>query len=151
MESYEFVVPGRAVSVRSGNRAALRAWLERVIVAAVESSPGIPPFWEPNVHLTIVFLSASGTIDVDNIIKPIQDSMRSIFYADDDLVSDVECHRRTFGWTRFPNASRSSGDKSASAPTSASRKRPRVGNCHDQRRRSREDGSDPGKIRSARL
>jgi len=36
-------------------------------------------------------------IDTDNIIKPIQDELTGVFYGDDEMVSDVECHRRT--WT----------------------------------------------------
>jgi crossover junction endodeoxyribonuclease RusA len=31
---------------------------------------------------------------IDNIIKPIQDALVGIVYADDSLISDVDSHRR---------------------------------------------------------
>ena len=96
MESYDFIVPGRAVSMQSSNRVAFRHWLDSVAVAAIEAAPLLPPFWEPNVRLTIVFFCTSRPIDVDNVIKPIQDTLSLVFYADDVVVTDVDCHRRTF-------------------------------------------------------
>ncbi len=32
--------------------------------------------------------------DIDNIIKPIQDALIGVVYADDSLISDVDSHRR---------------------------------------------------------
>jgi hypothetical protein len=96
MESCEFIVPGRPISMQSASRAAFRAWIERVAVAAIGAAPRIPAFWEPTVRLTIVFIGRSWRLDVDNVIKPLQDALSMIFYADDDRARDVQCHRRSF-------------------------------------------------------
>ena len=45
-------------------------------------------------------------MDVDNIIKPIQDALDGLVYTSDILVTDVESHRRPLAGTyeigRFP-------------------------------------------------
>jgi hypothetical protein len=92
--SYEFVVPGRPVSVQGRSRAARRDWTEKVQVAAIRNSPATPPFFEPGVRLTLVHLCLLGPIDADNIIKPIQDALEGIFYPDDRVITDVDSHRR---------------------------------------------------------
>jgi hypothetical protein len=73
VEVYEFMVPGRPVSVHGKSRVLLRRWREEVKVAAIRNSPAIPPFTMPTVRLTIVFFCGGSMIDTDNIIKPIQD------------------------------------------------------------------------------
>lgn len=98
MEVYEFLVPGRPYSVHSKRRQARRDWLERLASEAIRASPGYPPFAQSYAWLTIVFLCDERlTIDVDNVIKPIQDALTLVFYGDDERVSDVEAHRRV--WT----------------------------------------------------
>jgi Holliday junction resolvase RusA-like endonuclease len=98
VESYEFLLSGRPMSVHAKNTAAREAWRERVKIAAIIASPGLPPFTQTSVRLTIVFLSHErAKLDVDNVIKPIQDALTLAFYADDEVVSDVDAHRRT--WT----------------------------------------------------
>ena len=46
-------------------------------------------------------------MDVDNIIKPIQDALVGLIYNDDLLISDVESHRRpltgVFEIAKYPN------------------------------------------------
>ncbi len=96
MESYEFVIPGRPVSVRANDRAAHRLWVEHVKDEATLHAPVVPVFWEPTVRLTIVFFCEPELIDVDNVIPPIQNALEPLFYPDDRLVCDVECHRRTW-------------------------------------------------------
>jgi len=86
------------MSVHTKDTVARKAWIERVRIAAIIASPGVPPFLQTNVRLTIVFLSDDQQrLDVDNVIKPIQDALTLVFYGDDDVVSDVDAHRRT--WT----------------------------------------------------
>ena len=57
-------------------------------------------------HFTLVYLCTGKTADVDNIIKPIQDALRGLVYADDALIVDVDGHRRLltgiFDLTRLP-------------------------------------------------
>jgi crossover junction endodeoxyribonuclease RusA len=95
VQSYEFVIPGRPASVHARNRNAYREWKESVEREANRVSPGTFPFTDFDARLTIVFVSgARSPIDVDNVIKPIQDALAGVFYGDDEMVSDVAAHRR---------------------------------------------------------
>jgi hypothetical protein len=56
---------------------------------------GNPPIDDGKVNVTIVFLCDNrAPIDVDNVVKPIQDAMNDIVYTDDVLVTDTDSHRR---------------------------------------------------------
>jgi Holliday junction resolvase RusA-like endonuclease len=95
VQSYEFVIPGRPASVHARNRQAYREWQDKVVREANRVSPGTFPFTNFDARLTIVFVSgARSPIDVDNVIKPIQDALTGVFYGDDEMVSDVAAHRR---------------------------------------------------------
>lgn len=97
MHSFEFLIPGRPVSVHAKNRRAYQTWKERVGIEAIRNSPPTFPFTNFDARLTIVFASGERSpVDVDNVIKPIQDALAGAFYADDEMVSDVDAHRRTW-------------------------------------------------------
>lgn len=64
-------------------------------MTALDKWPGIFPFTRFDAYLTIVFVSEERSrIDVDNVIKPIQDAFTGFYYGDDEMVSDVSVHRR---------------------------------------------------------
>jgi crossover junction endodeoxyribonuclease RusA len=44
--------------------------------------------------LTLVYLCDDSPADIDNIIKPVQDALVGVVYADDALVTDVDSHKR---------------------------------------------------------
>ena len=46
------------------------------------------------VRLQIVYFYSQLSVDIDNIIKPIQDALKGIVYDDDDRVADVRAVRR---------------------------------------------------------
>lgn len=41
-----------------------------------------------------LYLCGEAPADIDNIVKPIQDSLVGVVYADDSLIADVDSHRR---------------------------------------------------------
>lgn len=47
-----------------------------------------------DLQLTLVYICDDAPVDVDNIIKPIQDAMVGVIYEDDVQISDVDSHRR---------------------------------------------------------
>lgn len=96
VETYEFVVPGPPVSAQANDRAARRNWQRAIQFAAMPVVPRQPPFMQPNVRLTVVFLTHGIRMDLDNLIKPIQDGLQGMFYPNDRLISDVDGHRRSF-------------------------------------------------------
>jgi len=90
VESYEFLVPGRPVSVHTTDRKAYRAFQDRVYIKGARVWPGYLPFDDSHTRLTIVFLcEEKDQLDVDTVVKPIMDALELLYYADDDMVSDV--------------------------------------------------------------
>lgn len=88
----EFVAARRPISVQCKNKSSVSAWKALLQVEATKCRHG-PPL-ESDIRLTIVYLYRSDPLDVDNIIKPIQDALIGIGYVDDINVVDVESHRR---------------------------------------------------------
>ncbi|HKP76609.1 MAG TPA: RusA family crossover junction endodeoxyribonuclease [Longimicrobiaceae bacterium] len=93
MLRFEFVVPGRPASVHTDDRAQYQAW-KRLVRAHAELAYPAP---RPGLRfrLTIVVLSSGWHIDVDNVIKPVQDALAGWAYANDRQVTDVDSHRRS--------------------------------------------------------
>lgn len=90
----EFIIPERPLSVQAKDRSEYQAWKQLVVLCAL-------PHWRRapvtsgEVRLTIVFLcDDTAPIDVDNVVKPIQDALLAVAYSDDVLVTDVDSHRR---------------------------------------------------------
>lgn len=59
-----------------------------------------------DLRLSLVYLCDNDPADIDNIIKPIQDALVGLVYIDDNIVTDVDSHRRnltgTFNITHLP-------------------------------------------------
>ena len=102
---FEFLIPKRPVSLQTRNRANLQKWKDFVRDEAKRTWSGTL-YNNIYLHLTLVYLCDTDPVDVDNIIKPIQDALVGTIYEDDILVSDVESHRRpltgSFDITRYP-------------------------------------------------
>ncbi len=90
---FEFLIPKRPVSLQTKNRKNLQSWKNFVSAEACKFWSGIPHH-DNDLHLTLVYLCDDDPVDVDNIIKPIQDALVGIIYSDDLLIWDVESHRR---------------------------------------------------------
>ena len=60
-----------------------------------------------DLQLTLVYLCGDAPPDTDNIVKPIQDALVGLVFADDALIADVESHRRSlnepFELTQLPD------------------------------------------------
>jgi Holliday junction resolvase RusA-like endonuclease len=104
---FEFLIPRRPVSLQTRNRRNLQAWKAYVRSQAVGPWASRSAITGSDLQLTLVYLYDSDPVDIDNIIKPIQDALVGLVYDDDLLVSDVDSHRRslggTFELTRLPS------------------------------------------------
>jgi crossover junction endodeoxyribonuclease RusA len=91
---FEFIVDGPPVSQQTRRRERLRAWKEVVRGEAEKywSSEQKPA--TGSVMLQITYYFDAVAMDVDNIIKPIQDAMIGLAYVDDDQVTDVVVRKR---------------------------------------------------------
>jgi crossover junction endodeoxyribonuclease RusA len=86
---FEFCVHARPASARTRNRAGLAAWQQTIRDAAVAAWPeGIAPL-EAEIELRITHFGEKQFMDMDNLIKPIQDALQGIAYLDDRQVRDV--------------------------------------------------------------
>jgi len=90
----EFIVNGPPVSQQARRRERLKAWKITVRQEAEK-------YWSPEqriatgmVALQITYFYDSVEMDVDNIVKPIQDAIIGLAYVDDTQVIDVLVRKR---------------------------------------------------------
>lgn len=94
MKRVDFVIPYRPLSLQAADRANFQAY-KQYVRALAEIAWEQAPVDSGQLNVSIVFLcDERAPIDVDNIIKPIQDAMSTVIYRDDVLVSDTDSHRR---------------------------------------------------------
>lgn len=90
---FEMLIPKRPVSHQAKSRN-LQKWKDFVYGRARQEWKGGTPLQTLGLRFTLVYLCDDYPADVDNIIKPIQDALRTVVFADDSQVSDVDSHRR---------------------------------------------------------
>lgn len=89
MPLVEFVVLGTPVSAQ-GSPEAKRFWQQRVRAAAqAELAPLAVPSSDSVVLRVAYFYVYAPAADLDNIVKPIQDALTGVAYADDIQVVDL--------------------------------------------------------------
>lgn len=91
---FEMLIPRRPVSHQAKNRQNLQDWKDYVYGRARIDWIGGTPIATQGLRLMLVYLCNDFPADIDNIIKPIQDALVGVVYADDSLISDVDSHRR---------------------------------------------------------
>lgn len=96
--SFELLIPRRPVSLQCKKKQNLRLWKDYVYNLAFQKWEGLPIDGQ-YLHLTLVYLCRDlpddpSLLDIDNIIKPIQDSLVGVVVSDDRFISDVDGHRR---------------------------------------------------------
>ncbi|MDZ8087627.1 MAG: RusA family crossover junction endodeoxyribonuclease [Nostoc sp. DedQUE12b] len=97
MTRFEFIVDGPPVSQQARTRGkgnTLQDWKKTVRQEAEK-------YWSLEqktatglVMLQITYFYDSDQIDVDNIVKPIQDAIKGLAYVDDNQVSDLLVRKR---------------------------------------------------------
>ena len=97
MNPFEFLIRSRPVSQQTRRRERLRDWKEFVKGEAHK-------YWTPShsiaegpICITLVYLYSEAALDVDNILKPIQDALVGLAFADDFMVTDAVSRRRQLG------------------------------------------------------
>ncbi|WP_228041813.1 RusA family crossover junction endodeoxyribonuclease [Planktothrix mougeotii] len=94
MIKFEFIVDGPPVSQQTRRRERLREWKATVRQEAEK-------YWSSDqqtatgfVMLQITYFYDSVLVDVDNIVKPILDSIIGLAYVDDGQVTDIIVRKR---------------------------------------------------------
>jgi crossover junction endodeoxyribonuclease RusA len=91
---FEFVIPQRPVSVQTRRRERLAAWKALVRGHAEAQWQDAHQAVIGTAAVTLVYLYEEAALDVDNIIKPIQDALVGLAYVDDTIITDVTARRR---------------------------------------------------------
>ncbi len=97
MIPFEFVIPQRPVSQQARRRERVREWKEFVAHHARTALTEPRELTTEPVAITVFYFYDEAGLDVDNILKPIQDALVGILLEDDAFVSDVEIRRRWRG------------------------------------------------------
>ncbi|GJI96467.1 hypothetical protein RugamoR57_31850 [Duganella caerulea] len=90
----DFLLPRRPVSHQAKDAKNKQAWRDYVYGRAMTIWPTRPLVNYP-LKFTMVYLSddpAPG--DINNFVKPVQDALRALIYADDSMILDVSAHMR---------------------------------------------------------
>jgi crossover junction endodeoxyribonuclease RusA len=90
---WDFVVPGVPVSVQA-KRPSIARWKQVVQTAARAAWPGGASPLGCKLQLHITYFHDAAPLDVDNMIKPIQDALCGIIYIDDNQLIDTHGHLR---------------------------------------------------------
>ena len=94
MLPFEFIVDGPPVSQQTRRQERLRSWRATVRQEAERYwSIGEMPTLE-SIVLRIWYFYEDISVDIDNIVKPIQDALNGLVYIDDDQVTDLIVRKR---------------------------------------------------------
>lgn len=91
------MIPQRPVSQQARRQARLREWKDFVAQHARLAIGEPRALATDPVALRLLYLYDGAALDIDNIVKPIQDALIGIVFDDDSVVTDVEIRRR---WRR---------------------------------------------------
>jgi Holliday junction resolvase RusA-like endonuclease len=90
----DFLLPRRPVSHQAKDSANKRAWFDYVYGRAIKAWPG-RPLQDVPLKFTMVYLSDDPRPgDINNFVKPVQDALCALIYADDSMIRDVSAHMR---------------------------------------------------------
>jgi crossover junction endodeoxyribonuclease RusA len=90
---WDFVVLGVPKSVQA-RASSIQRWKEQVRAAAWEFwPPGEVPL-DHKVQIHVTYYHDSAPLDVDNMLKPIQDALTGLVYVDDSQLVDTHGHLR---------------------------------------------------------
>jgi Holliday junction resolvase RusA-like endonuclease len=104
MQPFEFLIRSRPVSQQARRSRRKDAWKDFVRREAERSWGPVHVPADGPVCVTLIYLYDEVALDVDNILKPIQDALVGLVFPDDSLITDVIIRRRelrgTFDLTR---------------------------------------------------
>lgn len=84
---WDFIALGVPISVQASGTSRARWKVE--VASAAKAAWGADPPLDVEVLLRITYFHESAPLDVDNMIKPIQDALNGIVYLDDKQVATV--------------------------------------------------------------
>jgi len=90
----DFLLPRRPVSQQAKHASSRDAWRDYVFGRAMTAWPA-KPLINHRLKFTMVYLSNDPKPgDINNFVKPVQDALCALIYADDSMIFDVSAHMR---------------------------------------------------------
>jgi Holliday junction resolvase RusA-like endonuclease len=96
LTKFEFIVDGPPVSQQTRRRERLKEWKTTVRQEAEKYWSSEQKTAMGDVMLQITYFYDAVIMDVDNIVKPIQDAIIGLAYVDDDQVTDILVRKRIY-------------------------------------------------------
>lgn len=96
MLPFDFIVIGTPLSHQTRDRQRLQEWMRRIKDAATDRWPEghVPDSGDLRIIVRYFHERPSVRIDVDNLVKPIQDALIGLVYVDDVQIIDVDIQKR---------------------------------------------------------
>ncbi len=94
MIRFEFTVEGTPISQQAKKRRVLNQWKAQVRNTARKYWPHKQPPTRDQIRMTLTYFYKFEALDVDNMIKPIQDALIGLVYNDDKQITDVYSRKR---------------------------------------------------------
>lgn len=94
MDLFDFVVYGTPISQQARRRIRLSEWRDKVRGAAELRWPPEEQATQDFVKITVIYFYDRVNFDVDNIVKPIQDSLEGLVYLNDTQVVEARVLKR---------------------------------------------------------
>ena len=91
---FEFIIDGPPVSQQTRRRERVRVWQAKVLQEAEKYWSSEHKIFTGLVMLQVTYFYDSFEMDVDNIVKPIQDALIGLAYIDDGQITDVLVRKR---------------------------------------------------------
>lgn len=95
MLPFELIVAGPPVSHQTRHRARLQAWIATVRREALRRWPPDQPPVAGRLKITVVYYhdAIRVRLDNDNMLKPIQDALQGVVYANDAQITDTSVRK----------------------------------------------------------
>jgi crossover junction endodeoxyribonuclease RusA len=94
MLPFELTIEGPPVSQQTRRRERLHSWRATVRTVAEGLWPAGSAPLDQELSLMIAYFYEGAPADVDNIVKPILDSLKKLVYRDDSQITDLVSRRR---------------------------------------------------------
>ena len=104
MDPIELVIPRRPVSQQARRQDRLRSWKELVAQHARAALRQDHELATTPISVTVLYVYDEVALDVDNVAKPILDTLKNLVFKDDSLVTDLEVRKRTRGTLNLAGA-----------------------------------------------
>lgn len=94
LRTFEFTINGPPVSQQTRRRKRVKEWKHQVRQEAERNWPAGSTPLTGFLKLQVIYFYQDHELDIDNIVKPIQDALIGLIYDDDVQITDIVIRKR---------------------------------------------------------